>query len=130
MDSWMPLMHMSQKGLLRHLKLLPSKTTKTMKAAVLQAAAGGSGNDSEPLVQLEDDGKSSRHGPAAKSYERGRAATGGHLLFNAIWLVSTFCIYQMYMRDSLHQVDHGIIIRVLRGILRLFSGKCTKHNAL
>ena len=98
-----------------------------MKTAVLQAACGGAGKDSVPVVVLEDDGQSSRPGPAAKSYEQGRAAAGGHhLLFNAFWLVSTFCIYQMYMRDSLHQVDHGIIIHVLRGILRLFFGKCKK----
>lgn len=99
-----------------------------MKTAVLQAACGDAGKDSVPVVVLEDDGQSSRPGPAAKSYEQGRAAAGGHhLLFNAFWLVSTFCIYQMYMRDSLHQVDHGIIIHVLRGILRLFFGKCKKH---
>ncbi len=61
-----------------------------MKAGDLQAADGGPGNDSEPLIQLEDDGKSSRPGPAAKSYERGRAAAGGHLRFNAFWLASTF----------------------------------------
>jgi hypothetical protein len=126
----MPSMHMSQKGLLRHLKNLALQNNKKMKAAVLHAAGGGAGNDSVPVVELEDDGKSSRPGPAAKSYERSRAAAGGHLLFNAFWLVSTFCIYQMYMRDSLHQVDHGIIVHVLRGILRLFFGKNTKHNAL
>jgi hypothetical protein len=26
------------------------------------------------------------------------------------------------MRDSLHQVDHGVFIHMLRGILRLFLG--------
>jgi hypothetical protein len=45
------------------------------------------------------------------------------LMFNAFWMVSTFCIYQMYMRDSLHQVDHGIIVHILRAILRLFQGE-------
>lgn len=44
-------------------------------------------------------------GPAAKSYERARTAAGAHLIFNAFWLVSSFCCYQMYMRDSLHQVN-------------------------
>jgi hypothetical protein len=96
-----------------------------MKASNLQAAGGhcGPGNDSEPLIELKDDGKSSRPGSGAKYYERGRAAAGGHLLFNTYWLVSTFCIFQIYMRDSLHQVDHDIIIHVLRGIIRLFFGK-------
>ena len=37
---------------------------------------------------------------------------------------ATSCVFQMYMRDSLHQVDHGIIIHVLRAILRLFHGYC------
>ena len=77
-----------------------------------------------PVVEMGSDGKDSRPGPDSKSYERGRAKAGGfHLLFNAFWLVSTFCIFQMYMRDSLHQVDHGIILHVCRGILRLYLGK-------
>jgi hypothetical protein len=84
------------------------------------------GNDSEQLVELDDDGKSSRPGPGAKSYDLGSAAAGGHLLFNAFWLVSTFCIFEMYMRD-LHQVDHGVISHVLRGIIRLFFCKSTKQ---
>jgi hypothetical protein len=71
---------------------------------------------------MGDDGKSSIPGPDAHRYERSRSDAGAHLLFNAFWLVSNFCIFQMYMRDSLHQVDHGIIIHVLRGILRLFLG--------
>ena len=28
----------------------------------------------------------------------------------------------MHMRDSLHQIDHGVIIHVLQGMLRLFYG--------
>jgi hypothetical protein len=123
-----------RKDVLDTSKLWLSKTTKKMKASNLQAASGHDGprNDSEPLVELEDDGKSSRPGPArpgAKSYERGRTAAGGHLLFNVFWLIPTFCIFQMYMRDSLHQVDHGIVIHVLRGILRLFFSKGTKQAA-
>jgi hypothetical protein len=45
------------------------------------------------------------------------------LLFNAFWLVSTFCIFQMYMRDSLHQIDHGVFLHACRGILRLYLGE-------
>jgi hypothetical protein len=74
MDSWMPSMQMSQKGLLTTKfldtsKIWPSETTKKMKAAVLLAACGGAGNDSVPVVELEDDEQSSRPGPAAKSHE-------------------------------------------------------------
>ena len=63
-----------------------------------------------------------------RSYESGRAFAGAHLMFNAFWMVSTFCIYQMYMRDSLHQVDHGVIIHILRAILRLFQGELTSTS--
>jgi hypothetical protein len=89
----------------------------------MTAAAGGPAIDAVPVVEMGDDGKSSMPGPDAYHYESSRTAAGAHLLFNAFWLVSTFCIFQMYMRDSLHQVDHGIIIHILRGILRLFFGK-------
>ena len=100
------------------------KTTAKVMAAVMKEAAGGSKDDSVPVVEMGSDGKDTRKGPNSKYYERGRANAGGfHLLFNAFWLVSTFCIFQMYMRDSLHQVDHGILIHVCRGILRLFLGE-------
>ncbi len=73
---------------------------------------------------MGDDGKSrSRSGSDAHWYERSRSDAGAHLLFNAFWLVSTLCIFQMYMRDSLHQIDHGIIIHILQRIIRLFVGK-------
>jgi hypothetical protein len=107
-------------------KTWPSKTTKRVKESVLEAAGGVAGVRAVPgpVVEMEDDGKSNRPGPAFKSYETARSqASGAHLLFNAFWLVSSFCIYQMYMRDSLHQIDHGITIHVLRGILRLFYGE-------
>ena len=40
-------------------------------------------------------------GPAAKSYERARTATGAHLIFRAFWLITPFCCNQMYMMESL-----------------------------
>ena len=61
--------------------------------------------------------------PRQKFYEASRQRVGAHLVYNAFWLVNTFCLYQMHMRDSLHQVDHGIIVHILRAILRLFWGK-------
>ena len=104
-------------------KTWPAKTTQHFKESVTKAASGGPAIDAVPVVEMGDDGKSSMPGPDAYHYESSRTAAGAHLLFNAFWLVSTFCIFQMYMRDSLHQVDHGIIIHILRGILRLFFGK-------
>ncbi len=58
----------------------------------MQATAGhcGPGNDSEPLVAVEDDRKSSRPGSGAKSYERGRTEAGDHLLFNVYKRFSFF----------------------------------------
>ena len=36
---------------------------------------------------------------------------------------SSFCLFQIHMCDSLHQIDYGVIIHVLQAILRLFYGK-------
>jgi hypothetical protein len=102
-------------------KVFEAKTTARIKNKVL-AAAGGAPGAQRPVAVFSNDGKTSREGPAASSYENARKNAGGHLVFNAFWLISSFCLYQMYMRDSLHQVDHGIIIHVMRAILRLFLG--------
>ena len=91
-----------------------------MKAAV---GEDGSGLDfNEAVVVHGDSERSTRPGRESSQYESSRSVAGAHLLFNAFWLCSSFCIFQMHMRDSLHQIDHGIIIHVLRGILRLFLG--------
>ena len=87
----------------------------------MKAAAGTQGR---PVVEFHADGKRTTAGPSSIRYESSRAVAGAHLLFNAFWLIPNFCVHQMYMRDSLHQVDHGVIIHVLRGILRLFYGMC------
>jgi len=68
-------------------------------------------------------GRQHTEGPAARDYERERTRSGFHLFFSTFWMISTFCLFQMHMRDSLHQIDHGVIIHVLRAILRLFYGK-------
>jgi len=98
-----------------------TKTTTRVKKTVLAAAAGipGAGR---PVVQFSNQGRQHTEGPAARDYEREHKRSGFHLFFSAFWLVSTFCLFQMHMRDSLHQIDHGVIIHVLRGILRLFYG--------
>jgi hypothetical protein len=85
-------------------------------------AASGMRGPGQPVVQFSKDGRKHTQGPAGKHYERERRLSGFHLFFNCFWLVSTFCLFQMHMRDSLHQIDHGVIIHVLRGILRLFYG--------
>jgi len=96
----------------------PAKTTAAYKSRVLAEAAG----NGVPVVEFHAEGKKTTPGPNSKAYEQGRQRAGAHLVFNAFWLISTFCLCQMYMRDSLHQVDHGILIHVLRAILRLFWG--------
>ena len=113
------------KEFLNPYKTWPAKTTQRKKKDVFHHAAGRPGplgSKASPVVEFTDDGEC-KPGPSAKSYESCRAAAGAHLMFNAFWMVSTFCIYQMYMRDSLHQVDHGIIVHILRAILRLFQGE-------
>ena len=55
--------------------------------------------------------------PGAIYYEAQRKMAGAHLVFNAFWLISHFCINLMYMRDPMHQVDNGIIITFLKAIL-------------
>ena len=97
----------------------PVKTTQATQARVLAEAAG----NGIPVVEFNAQGKKTIPGPKAKFYEASRQRAGTHLVFNAFWLVNTFCLYQMHMRDSLHQVDHGIIVHILRAILRLFWGK-------
>jgi hypothetical protein len=94
---------------------------KTIKAA--SAGITGAGC---PVVEFSKDGSAHTEGPAGGHYEREHTRAGYHLFFNAFWLVSNFCLFQMYMRDSLHQIDHGVIIHALRGILRLFYGNDTQ----
>ena len=56
------------------------------------------------MAVFSNNGKTCTKGPAASaaSYEKTRTQAGADLVFNAFWLVSTFCLFQMYMRDSLH----------------------------
>ena len=100
------------------------KTTSRVKKTVTAASAGIPGAD-RPVVVCSHEGTRHSEGPAGRNYERERTRAGFHLFFNAFWLVSNFCLFQMYMRDSLHAIDHGVIIHVLRGILRLFYGNNT-----
>ena len=87
----------------------------------VRATSAGIPGAGRPVVEFSQEGRTTE-GPAGRHYEGEHKRAGYHLFFNAFWLVSHFCLFQMYMRDSLHQVDHGIVIHVLRGILRLFFG--------
>ena len=75
------------------------KSTKRQKQRELDAASGKT-IAAEPVVIFNGEGKRVTVGPAAKSYERARAATGAHLIFNAFWLITSFCCYQIYAGQS------------------------------
>ncbi len=45
---------------------------------------------------------------------------GAHLFFNAFWLIPHFLINSMYMCDTMHQIDSGVILSFLKAILRKF----------
>ncbi len=42
------------------------------------------------------------------------------MFFNAFWLIPHFFINHMYMRDTMNQIDSGVIISFLKAILRKF----------
>ena len=74
----------------------------------------------EKIVDWGEDGSTHRPGPMAEHYESGRQRCGAHLVFNAFWLIPHFCIHQMLMRDAMHAIDLGVIITLIRAILRAF----------
>jgi hypothetical protein len=67
-----------------------------------------------------EDGSFHRPGPNSSKYEDARARCGAHLVFNAFWMIANFCVHQMLMRDGMHAIDLGIIITLIRAILRAF----------
>ncbi len=58
----------------------------------------------------------------ARFYENQRKKAGAQLFLNAFWLISHFCINLMYMRDTIHQIDSGVIRSSMKAILRKFKG--------
>ena len=103
------------------------KTTSDKRAAITAAASGdglrtlgmrrmGLG----AVVEWNEDGSCVRPGPESSHYEAGRAECGAHLLFNAFWAVLHCCVHQLLMRDSMHQIDLGIIIRLIMAILKKY----------
>ncbi len=64
----------------------------------------GMGNSS--VVDWDEDGSNIRPGPEAEHYERARTECGAHLLLNAFWRVSNFCVHQLRVRDHMHQIEY------------------------
>jgi hypothetical protein len=76
------------------------------------------GTSAEKIVDWGEDGSSHRPGPMSTHYEDGHTRCGAHLLFNAFWLIPHVCSHQMLMRDLMHAIDLGVIITLIRAILR------------
>ncbi len=115
--------HVKRADCLESIVRAPQKTTWQMRKRILSAAAGahltGRAKD-QPVVEWDEDGRP-RAGPQIRRYESGRKLAGGHLVRNAFWAVHGFCAYQMFMRDPMHQIDHGVIIFLFRAILWRFA---------
>jgi len=103
------------------------KTTESRRRAIEKAASGVDLPDcirnasSQPVVEWDaSDGSSHRPGPNSAHYEDARTRCGAHLVFNAFWLIAHFCVHQMLMRDGMHAIDLGVIVTLIRAILRAF----------
>ena len=120
------------------------KIMRKVRQRVEIAAAGGymKGIRDKRVVRWDPDCRNVRAGPGikhiifimsimriiriifvlsgARFYESQRKKAGAHLFFNAFWLIPHFCINLMYMRDTMHQIDSGVIISFLKAILRKF----------
>ena len=102
------------------------KTTVARRAAITRAASGVDlpecirNASAEAVVDWGDDGSTHRPGPNSAHYEDARQRCRAHPLFNAFWLLPHFCVYQMLMRDSMHTIDLGVIITLIKAILRAF----------
>ena len=94
----------------------PARETQDMKQAVLDQAAG----NGRRVVNWDEETKKMTPGPSSGSYEASRKKAGCHLIWNAFWAINGFCIYQMCMRDPMHQIDKGVIVTLLKAILRLY----------
>ena len=100
------------------------KTMDARRKKITRAASGIDlpdllrGTSAQKIVDWGEDGSAHRPGPMSMHYEDGRTRCGAHLLFNAFWLIPHFCSHQMLMRDSMHAIDLGVIITLIRAILR------------
>ena len=105
--------------------LFPSKSTPLRKAAIIRAASGQDlvvrGVPSrDKVVQWEEDGSDTAPGPNSSHYESVRKSVGAHLLYNAFWIVPHFCVYQMLMKDRMHAIDLGVILTLIKAMMRKY----------
>jgi len=102
------------------------KSTNKRRAKITRVASGVDLPDiiqnasAEKIVDWGEDGSTHRPGPKAAHYAEGRQRCGAHLVFNALWIISNLCIHQLLMRDCMHAIDLGVIITLIRAILRAF----------
>ena len=97
-----------------------ARTTAAHRQAVEDEVAGNN-TGGRPVVTWNPQTKEMIPGPASRYYNSSRLRAGCHLVYNAFWAIQGFCIYQMCMRDPMHQVDKGVIVQLLKSILRLYS---------
>ena len=99
----------------------------TRRVQITEAAKGSDkflrGMRPGTVVDWGEDSDKPRHspGPNSSHYEAFRSRCSAHLVFNAFWSIPHFCVHQMLMRDPMHQVDLGVIVHLIRAILRKFE---------
>ena len=82
----------------------------------------------EPVVEFCKDCSNHHPGQNSSQYEDARERYGPHLVFNAFWMISNFWLHQMHIHYGnpimgcmeLDAIDLGIIITLIRAILRAF----------
>ena len=100
-------------------------TRRAQNPQITEAAAGRGltvtprGMQQGPVVNW---GEKPTHSAGTNSshYEVFRSLCNAHLVLNAFWSVPHFCVHQMLMRDPMHQVDLGVIVHLIKAILRKF----------
>jgi hypothetical protein len=100
-----------------------TKTVRTRREQITKAAAGGGlllrVMRTGPVVDWGQEPNSTHSaGPNASHYEAFRDSCGAHLVYNAFWNVEHFSVHQILMRDPMHQVDPGVIVHLIKAILR------------
>jgi hypothetical protein len=102
----------------------------TTRRAEISEAAKGSGlnlRGMRPGTVVDWREKPSHSpGPNSSHYEAARTLCNAHLVYNAFWSIPHFCVHQMLMRDPMHQVDLGVIVHLIRAILRKFEESVEK----
>ena len=101
-------------------------STATRREGIAQAASGVDLPKTircasmEAVVDWGDVSEIHSTGPNSAHYEDARRQYAGLILcFDTFWLLPRFCVYQMLMRDSMHTIDLGVIVTLIRAILPL-----------